>query len=201
MQRNQKKCPSCAEAIKLEASRCKHCGHEFTDLQVYMAVGRAGATEQEQNVDRWLTRVRVGDELASAYEKAGHPDIALYRSKKNGLISTWVFSQDEVKEVAVGSGASIALVKQRIAQHGGSFISNAKKQQEQLINNQQREAEERVAKRQSSTMSLINLLIIGGLSLGGTFACAAIVGGDRPNDRTRIQEATDRVCEIAGGCR
>lgn len=31
---HEKKCPMCAEYIKLEARRCKHCGHEFSDEEV-----------------------------------------------------------------------------------------------------------------------------------------------------------------------
>ena len=28
---NLKKCPSCAELVKIEATKCKHCGAELTD--------------------------------------------------------------------------------------------------------------------------------------------------------------------------
>ncbi|MCS4182166.1 zinc ribbon domain-containing protein [Salinibacter ruber] len=31
---HEKKCPMCAEYIKLEARRCKHCGHEFSEEEV-----------------------------------------------------------------------------------------------------------------------------------------------------------------------
>jgi len=31
---HEKKCPMCAEYIKLEARRCKHCGHEFSKEEV-----------------------------------------------------------------------------------------------------------------------------------------------------------------------
>jgi len=31
---HEKKCPMCAEYIKLEARRCKHCGHEFSKKEV-----------------------------------------------------------------------------------------------------------------------------------------------------------------------
>jgi predicted RNA-binding Zn-ribbon protein involved in translation (DUF1610 family) len=31
---HEKKCPMCAEYIKLEARRCKHCGHEFSVEEV-----------------------------------------------------------------------------------------------------------------------------------------------------------------------
>ncbi len=26
-----KKCPSCVEKVKLEAKKCRHCGHKFSD--------------------------------------------------------------------------------------------------------------------------------------------------------------------------
>jgi hypothetical protein len=31
---HEKKCPACAEYIKLEARVCKHCGHEFSDEKI-----------------------------------------------------------------------------------------------------------------------------------------------------------------------
>jgi len=31
---HEKRCPMCAEYIKLEARRCKHCGHEFSEREV-----------------------------------------------------------------------------------------------------------------------------------------------------------------------
>ena len=31
---HEKKCPMCAEYIKLEARRCKHCGHEMSEEEV-----------------------------------------------------------------------------------------------------------------------------------------------------------------------
>lgn len=31
---HEKKCPVCAEYIKLEAQACKHCGHEFSEEEV-----------------------------------------------------------------------------------------------------------------------------------------------------------------------
>lgn len=30
----EKKCPMCAELIKREARKCKHCGHEFGDKEL-----------------------------------------------------------------------------------------------------------------------------------------------------------------------
>ena len=38
---HEKKCPDCAEYIKLEARVCKHCGHEFSDEEVEQQVAQA----------------------------------------------------------------------------------------------------------------------------------------------------------------
>ncbi len=35
---HEKKCPDCAEYIKLEARVCKHCGHEFSEEEVEQQV-------------------------------------------------------------------------------------------------------------------------------------------------------------------
>lgn len=33
MGRNGKRCPSCAETVKREAATCRHCGHNFQQVQ------------------------------------------------------------------------------------------------------------------------------------------------------------------------
>ncbi|WP_263834424.1 zinc ribbon domain-containing protein [Salinibacter sp.] len=38
---HEKKCPMCAEYIKLEAHRCKHCGHEFSQEEVEQQIEEA----------------------------------------------------------------------------------------------------------------------------------------------------------------
>jgi rubredoxin len=38
---HEKKCPMCAEYIKLEAHRCKHCGHEFSEEEVERQIEEA----------------------------------------------------------------------------------------------------------------------------------------------------------------
>jgi hypothetical protein len=46
---HEKKCPDCAEYIKLEARVCKHCGHRFSDEEVERQVEeRRKAIEDEQ---------------------------------------------------------------------------------------------------------------------------------------------------------
>ncbi|MCS4101484.1 zinc ribbon domain-containing protein [Salinibacter ruber] len=48
---HEKKCPMCAEYIKLEARRCKHCGHEFSEKEVENAVEK----ERRQFLGRSLS--------------------------------------------------------------------------------------------------------------------------------------------------
>lgn len=43
---NEKKCGQCAEKVKLEAARCKHCGHEFSAEE--MAAASAEAKKQQK---------------------------------------------------------------------------------------------------------------------------------------------------------
>lgn len=38
-----RKCPKCAEMVKMEAKKCKHCGYEFTEQE--MVVQEAGSGE------------------------------------------------------------------------------------------------------------------------------------------------------------
>jgi hypothetical protein len=40
--KNEKKCPACAEHIKVEARVCKHCGYEFSDEEVERRIAEAG---------------------------------------------------------------------------------------------------------------------------------------------------------------
>ena len=47
---HEKKCPACAEYIKLEARVCKHCGHQFSDKQVKKQIESVKKKiENEQN--------------------------------------------------------------------------------------------------------------------------------------------------------
>ena len=48
--KHDKKCPSCAEYIKLEARVCKHCGHEFSEGSVKRQIEeRKQEVEQDKN--------------------------------------------------------------------------------------------------------------------------------------------------------
>jgi hypothetical protein len=48
---HEKKCPDCAEYIKLEARVCKHCGHRFSDGEVRRQVEkkRKDVEDEQQN--------------------------------------------------------------------------------------------------------------------------------------------------------
>jgi hypothetical protein len=48
---HEKKCPDCAEYIKLEARVCKHCGHRFSDEEVERQVDkkRKAVEDEQQN--------------------------------------------------------------------------------------------------------------------------------------------------------
>jgi ribosomal protein L37E len=41
MKPGEKKCPRCAEAIKVEAKVCKHCGYEFSESMVAGSIAKA----------------------------------------------------------------------------------------------------------------------------------------------------------------
>lgn len=45
---HEKKCPDCAERIKLEARVCRYCGHEFSDEEVDEQIEKARNDFQEQ---------------------------------------------------------------------------------------------------------------------------------------------------------
>lgn len=46
MKIGEKKCPRCAEIIKVEARACKHCGHEFSQRDVESAKQRAADSQR-----------------------------------------------------------------------------------------------------------------------------------------------------------
>jgi hypothetical protein len=41
MKHNEKKCPQCAEIIKVDARVCKHCGHEFSEDELNAHIAKA----------------------------------------------------------------------------------------------------------------------------------------------------------------
>lgn len=48
---HEKKCPVCAEYIKLEARGCKHCGHEFSEEEVREQISKVREELQDQAKD------------------------------------------------------------------------------------------------------------------------------------------------------
>jgi hypothetical protein len=46
---HEKKCPMCAEYIKLEARVCKHCGHEFSQEEVEQQITQARSDVRHRN--------------------------------------------------------------------------------------------------------------------------------------------------------
>ena len=46
MKNNEKKCPQCAEIIKLDAAVCKHCGHRFSENEITASQSAARRNRQ-----------------------------------------------------------------------------------------------------------------------------------------------------------
>ena len=59
---HEKRCPMCAEYIKLEARRCKHCGHEFPEEEVEKQIEEERREFEEDGAsegDRYCERHRT----------------------------------------------------------------------------------------------------------------------------------------------
>ena len=48
---HEKKCPACAERIKLEARVCRYCGHEFTSREVEQQIENVRSQQQANASD------------------------------------------------------------------------------------------------------------------------------------------------------
>ena len=76
----EKKCPACAEYIKLEARVCKHCGHEFSEEEVEREIGK--------RKDELKRRIADADFYCQRNEKAvksdGYTCPSCGRGIKNG---------------------------------------------------------------------------------------------------------------------
>ena len=57
---HDKKCPMCAEYIKLEARRCKHCGHEFSEREVEKQIEEVKEEEEALEGERYCKRYGTG---------------------------------------------------------------------------------------------------------------------------------------------
>lgn len=65
MNADEKKCPDCAEVIKLDALKCKHCGKTFSEISIKAEKSRRkldayryDATDDERKIDEILADVR-----------------------------------------------------------------------------------------------------------------------------------------------
>ena len=57
---HDKKCPMCAEYIKLEARCCKHCGHEFSEREVKKQIEEVKEEEEALEGERYCKRYGTG---------------------------------------------------------------------------------------------------------------------------------------------
>jgi len=87
---HEKKCPMCAEYIKLEARRCKHCGHEMSEEEVEQQIEevkremRKEGTEAK-HTDRSSTE-RKGYPYAPATQKSENEPTSIVGGKEQILI-------------------------------------------------------------------------------------------------------------------
>ena len=59
---DSKKCPACAELIKVEAAKCRHCGETFSTDDIAESLRLSHKAEQERRngpLPKWVTYVGV----------------------------------------------------------------------------------------------------------------------------------------------
>lgn len=71
---HEKKCPMCAEYIKLEARRCKHCGHETSEEEVERQVKEKKKEAEEKREMSREERRAAREELIKAAKERKNPE-------------------------------------------------------------------------------------------------------------------------------
>lgn len=90
MKVNEKVCPRCAEAVKLDAVVCKHCGHEFSSEEIELSK----AKQSKQNKDTLFGCLGCGGLIVAAMivgslsMGSGNGD-ANAASGKDGLVANY----------------------------------------------------------------------------------------------------------------
>jgi rubredoxin len=85
---HDKKCPMCAEYIKLEAHRCKHCGHEFSEEEVEQQI-------EEMKQELKQRRVEKVEKLLenTAMENTAKEGL-LYCERSEGMVHSDILNAD-----------------------------------------------------------------------------------------------------------